>query len=75
MLAPLLTVFTSGSFGIGTFLTNDFYSVSSGGKKKSKALNMVIKIADVNGQPCIKISDEIMKVSCPYLERVYRLYA
>ncbi|KAL5532607.1 NPT1 [Sanghuangporus sanghuang] len=49
------------SFGIGTFLTNDFHSVSSGGKEKSKALNMVIKLADVNGQPCIKISDEIMK--------------
>ncbi|EJD02414.1 nicotinate phosphoribosyltransferase [Fomitiporia mediterranea MF3/22] len=49
------------SFGIGTFLTNDFRSVSSGGKQKSKALNMVIKIANVNGAPCIKISDEITK--------------
>ena len=53
----------SGSFGIGTSLTNDFKKSSSGGTEKSKALNMVIKIADVNGSPCIKISDEIMKVS------------
>lgn len=53
---------TTGSFGIGTFLTNDFRSLSSGGKEKSKALNMVIKLADVDGKPCIKISDEITKV-------------
>jgi len=43
------------AFGIGTFLTNDF-SVSSG-TDKSKALNMVIKIASVDGHPCVKISD------------------
>ncbi|KLO12012.1 nicotinate phosphoribosyltransferase [Schizopora paradoxa] len=49
------------SFGIGTFLTNDFRSLSSGGKEKSKALNMVIKLSSVDGKPCIKISDEIMK--------------
>lgn len=50
------------SFGIGTYLTNDFYTVSSGGKVKSKALNMVIKIASVNGIPCVKISDDLTKV-------------
>ncbi|KAI0081529.1 nicotinate phosphoribosyltransferase [Panus rudis PR-1116 ss-1] len=49
------------SFGIGTFLTNDFYSVSSGRKEKSKALNMVIKLNAVNDIPCVKISDEITK--------------
>ncbi|KAH8116827.1 nicotinate phosphoribosyltransferase [Phellopilus nigrolimitatus] len=49
------------SFGIGTFLTNDFRSLSSGGTEKSKALNMVIKLASINGEPCIKISDEITK--------------
>jgi len=49
------------SFGIGTYLTNDFLTVSSGGKTKSKALNMVIKIASVNGVPCVKISDDITK--------------
>jgi nicotinate phosphoribosyltransferase len=51
------------SFGIGTSLTNDFRSVSSGGKEKSKALNMVIKLASVDGRPCVKISDELSKVS------------
>ena len=51
------------SFGIGTFLTNDFQSVSSHGKEKSKALNMVIKLASVDDKPCVKISDELTKVS------------
>jgi len=49
------------SFGIGTYLTNDFRTVSSGGKAKSKPLNMVIKIASVNGVPCVKISDDLSK--------------
>ncbi|KAI0785285.1 nicotinate phosphoribosyltransferase [Abortiporus biennis] len=49
------------SFGIGTYLTNDFRKKSSGGKEKSKALNMVIKLAGVEGKHCVKISDEIMK--------------
>ncbi|KAK7690150.1 hypothetical protein QCA50_006799 [Cerrena zonata] len=49
------------SFGIGTFLTNDFCSLSSGGREKSKALNMVIKLNNVGGQHCVKISDELTK--------------
>ncbi|KAF5382124.1 hypothetical protein D9615_004196 [Tricholomella constricta] len=49
------------SFGIGTFLTNDFKTVSSGGTEKSKALNMVIKLSSVNDRPCIKISDDLTK--------------
>ncbi|KAI0048993.1 nicotinate phosphoribosyltransferase [Auriscalpium vulgare] len=49
------------AFGIGTFLTNDYKSLSSGGREKSKALNMVIKLASVDNKPCIKISDDIMK--------------
>jgi len=48
------------SFGIGTYLTNDFVSVSDK-NKKSKALNMVIKLAGVNGKHCVKISDELTK--------------
>jgi nicotinate phosphoribosyltransferase len=51
------------AFGIGTFLTNDFRSLSSQGKEKSKALNMVIKLASINGLPCIKISDDSTKVN------------
>ncbi|KAH9925514.1 nicotinate phosphoribosyltransferase [Fomitopsis serialis] len=51
----------TASFGIGTTFTNDFKKVSSGGKEKSKALNMVIKLAAVDGKPCVKISDELTK--------------
>lgn len=50
------------SFGIGTSLSNDFKSVSSGRKQKSKALNMVIKLHQVDGKFCAKISDELTKV-------------
>ena len=51
------------AFGIGTFFTNDFRSLSSKGREKSKALNMVIKLASINGLPSIKISDDLMKVT------------
>lgn len=47
------------SFGIGTSLTNDFQTASSG--TKSKALNMVIKLSSVGGKSCVKISDELTK--------------
>lgn len=53
------------SFGIGTFLTNDFYTVSSGGAEKSKALNIVIKLSSVDEKPCVKISDDLTKVRGP----------
>ncbi|CDO74361.1 hypothetical protein BN946_scf184355.g9 [Trametes cinnabarina] len=49
------------AFGIGTSLSNDFTKLSSGGKEKSRALNMVIKLSSVDGKPTVKISDEITK--------------
>ncbi|KAH7912012.1 Quinolinate phosphoribosyl transferase [Hygrophoropsis aurantiaca] len=51
----------SCSFGIGTFLTNDFKTLSSGGTIQSRALNMVIKLAAIDGKKCVKISDELTK--------------
>jgi len=48
------------AFGVGTSLTNDFKKKSSQGET-SKPLNMVIKLAEISGKSCIKISDDVFK--------------
>jgi len=47
------------SFGIGTNFTNDYKKASD--QTRSKPLNMVIKLRDVNGIPVVKLSDNPTK--------------
>ncbi|KAI9251597.1 nicotinate phosphoribosyltransferase [Sporodiniella umbellata] len=50
------------SFGIGTYLTND-YKKSSDTHQKSKPMNIVIKIKECSGKRVIKLSDDVSKHS------------
>ncbi|WWC88797.1 nicotinate phosphoribosyltransferase [Kwoniella dendrophila CBS 6074] len=47
----------AASFGIGTFLSNDFQKASSP-DQVSKPLNIVIKLNQINGKNCVKLSDD-----------------
>jgi len=48
------------SFGIGTFLTNDFRRASKPAEK-SVPMNIVIKLSEAGGRQAVKLSDDIGK--------------
>ena len=48
---------TNVTFGIGTYITNDFEPIS-------KPLNIVMKLQSVNGKPVAKLSDDEGKTIC-----------
>ncbi|KAJ8582817.1 Nicotinate/Quinolinate PRTase C-terminal domain-like protein, partial [Rhizopogon salebrosus TDB-379] len=54
--------FTKCSFGIGTWLMNDFKTKSSGYKEQSHAVITVIKLGAIDSKEYVKLSDEISKV-------------
>ena len=45
------------TFGIGTWMTNDFTRTTDG--KPSTPINIVIKVSSANGNPAIKLSDDM----------------
>ncbi|HEX8241103.1 MAG TPA: nicotinate phosphoribosyltransferase [Allosphingosinicella sp.] len=55
-------------FGWGTNFTNDFLGCHPAGADRMKALSLVCKVAAVNGDPAVKLSDNFGKATGPAQE-------
>ncbi|HEX8626464.1 MAG TPA: nicotinate phosphoribosyltransferase [Allosphingosinicella sp.] len=52
-------------FGWGTNFTNDFIGCHPEGAERMKPLSLVCKVASVNGDPAVKLSDNFAKATGP----------
>ena len=53
------------SFGWGTNLTNDFRDCAPYQNDNLKAFSLVVKITSANGEPTVKLSDNLAKATGP----------
>jgi len=53
------------SFGWGTHLTNDFRDCAPRMNEQLRAISLVCKVTEANGQPTVKLSDNIAKATGP----------
>ena len=59
---------TRTSFGWGTNLTNDFRDCAPYGNETLRAFSVVVKITSANGEPTVKLSDNLAKATGPQSE-------
>src|SRR5229473_2781139 len=64
------------SAGWGTLLTNDFRGCDPRGGSEFDAINLICKVADVEGRPAVKLSDNYVKALGPVseVERYRRVF-
>ena len=60
---------TRVGFGWGTNLTNDFRDCSPSENSQLNAFSLVCKVTEANGNPTVKLSDNLEKASGPEKER------
>jgi nicotinate phosphoribosyltransferase len=64
------------AFGWGTNLTNDFHGCAPARNEALKAISLVCKVSSANGQPAVKLSDNVEKATGEpeAIERYLRIF-